>query len=61
MEEDQGSIQFDRKKYKALKERYEEAKKKDEERFTFEGKELVTDYAKYLLQYLSEIYGLEDK
>ena len=45
-------INFDRRKYQQLKARYEQAVRDKEETFTFEGNELLTSYAKYLLEYL---------
>lgn len=46
------TITFTRKKLKALTRRYNEAVEKKEEQFVFEGSELLTAYAKYLIQYL---------
>lgn len=46
------NIVFNEGKYKRLKKRYEQAVEQKENQFTFEGDEYVTDYAKYLLQYL---------
>lgn len=45
-------IQFDRKKLKELKRRYTIAMRDNQDIFVFEGKELVTGYAKYMIEYL---------
>lgn len=48
-----GMITFDQEKYRRLQERYDLAVKQNEEVFTFDGNQLVTGYAKYLLEYLA--------
>jgi hypothetical protein len=45
-------IEFDKKKFDELKMAYNKAKVNDLESFKFEGTELITAYAKYLIQYL---------
>jgi hypothetical protein len=45
-------IVADRNYYLKLKRRYAEAVKNNEESFILDGKEYLTSYAKYLLQYL---------
>lgn len=47
-------ITWDRPMMQRLQARYDLAVKNKEDRFTFEGHEFVTDYAKYLLQYLGD-------
>jgi len=44
--------QFDKGKYKKLKESWKKAVEEKKDSFNFENQELVTDYAKYLIQYL---------
>ena len=46
-------LTWDRIDLDRLKVRYELAKEKDEELFTFRGEQFVTDYAKYLTEHLS--------
>jgi hypothetical protein len=46
------TIQFDRKKYTALKRAFAEAKAKGQDQFMFDGHTLLTSYAKYLIEYL---------
>lgn len=45
-------IQFDRAKYKLLKTEYSKAVKDGRESFIFEGSEILTSYAEYLIEYL---------
>jgi len=40
-----------------LRRRYERAVREQAESFTFEGHELLTSYAKYLLEYLATQFG----
>ena len=47
-------MQMTRTRYEALVKRYDQAVANKEEQFTFEGHELLTAYAKYLLMYLAE-------
>lgn len=51
------TITFDRLKLSRLKKRYGIAREKKEESFRFEGSEFVTDYAKYLIEYLENKFG----
>jgi hypothetical protein len=44
--------QWDRPTLDRLKKRYDEAVRDHEYKFTFEGDEFLTDYAKYLIEYL---------
>ena len=46
---------LDNKFYKKLKLAYAEAEKKHIKVFVVDGKELVTGYAKYLLEYLDDL------
>lgn len=46
------AFKFTKASVKKLEKRYKEAVKKKEDVFTFDGHEFVTNYAKYLLQYL---------
>jgi len=49
-------IGFDRRKLQRLHEAYDKARNEQAESFTFEGgSELLTDYAKYLLEYLDNL------
>ncbi len=48
----QGWIEFDRKKYNKLRMAYNQALAREKDEFVFQGMDLVTDYAKYLLEYL---------
>jgi hypothetical protein len=48
-------IEFTPAKLKLLKQEYEKAKNK--ESFIFEGREILTSYAKYLIQYLESQIG----
>ncbi len=45
-------VNFNREKLVELKKMYETSVKNNVEVFIFEGNELLTDYAKYLIQYL---------
>lgn len=46
------SASFDRARLKRLKRAYAKALREDKDEFTFEGMDLVTSYAKYLIEYL---------
>jgi hypothetical protein len=46
------AITFDQPTYQKLKTEYSKAKSDNIEIFVFQGHELLTDYAKYLLEYL---------
>ena len=43
---------FNKENAVALRKRYDKAVENDEETFTFKGEELLTSYAKYLLEHL---------
>lgn len=45
-------VNFDKKKFLALKKAYNKAKKDNKKVFEFEGNQLLVDYAKYLIEYL---------
>lgn len=42
--------------YPAFKKEYEKAVSSDEKVFWFEGQQVLTDYAKYLVQYVEKTY-----
>lgn len=48
------SINFDRTKLKELKQLYSIAVKDGRESFMYEGHELLTSYAKYLIEFLTD-------
>lgn len=48
------SITFDKSLLKKLQSRFDLAIKNGEEIFIFEGKEMLTTFAKYLIEYLNE-------
>jgi hypothetical protein len=50
-------INFDRPKTERLREAYNLAVSEGLEQFRFEGQELVTAYAKYLLEYLDSKFN----
>jgi hypothetical protein len=50
------TINFDKSKYESLKLSYKNSVIQKKDVFLFEGNELLTDYAKYLLEYLSTIF-----
>lgn len=52
-----GDIEFDYAKYQRLRKAYDTAVAEYKDQFTFEGHELVTAYAKYLLEYLGNQFG----
>lgn len=52
-------LSIDLETYRKLKARYERAVAHQEESFTFQGHELLTAYAKYLLQYLETTGGFK--
>lgn len=45
---------FDERKLGALKRAYQEAVQKKRDSFEFEGEQLLTAYAKYLVEFLEE-------
>jgi len=46
------TITFDRPTYQRLKAEYQKSVKNQKEIFVFDGCEFLTDYAKYVLEYL---------
>ena len=54
-------VHFDRPKMKRLQARYDRAVEKKEEWFVFDGEQYLTDYAKYLLEYLRDNLGGRDQ
>jgi hypothetical protein len=53
-------IRFDRPMLNRLKKAYDKATSKSKDMFTFEGNDYVTNYAKYLIEYLEEKFKKED-
>jgi hypothetical protein len=49
---DSNAVEFTPRKREQLRAAYNEARDAGEDVFVFEGREYVTDYAKYLLEYL---------
>lgn len=47
-----GTINFDLQTYSRLKKEYQQAVDNKMEMFMFDGHDLLTDYAKYLIEYL---------
>lgn len=45
-------VEFTAESFKRFKARYDEAVKKSEESFVFEGNEFLTAYAKYVIEYI---------
>lgn len=54
---EQKYISWDKLMAKRLKKRYQQAVENGEKDFTFEGNEFVTNFAKYLLEYLESRLG----
>jgi hypothetical protein len=50
------SIAFTENKYKKFKKAFETAEKAGQIQFTFEDKEVLVTYAKYMVEYLSSHY-----
>jgi hypothetical protein len=50
------SSNFTKDKYLELKELYEQAIENNEDTITIDGQVLLTNYAKYLLEYLAMIF-----
>ena len=46
------TITFDENDYLAFRKRYRQAVKNKEKEFVFKGQEFLTDFARYVLQYL---------
>jgi hypothetical protein len=55
MENDPIITTFDREKYQELQDCYNIAKQQNKEQFVFYGEVFVTNYAKYLLEYLKPL------
>lgn len=51
------SINWTREMLARFKKRYQQAVDKSEEQFNFDGNDFVTDYAKYLIEYLDEVFA----
>lgn len=51
--EKKNAIEFNREQYLSLKTKYAKAVDEGREQFTFEGRILLTSYAKYLLEFLA--------
>ena len=47
------TITFDAKTFKSFKEKYNRAVENKQEIFIFDGHELLTEYAKYLIEYIN--------
>jgi phage anti-repressor protein len=54
-------INFNREKFDELKQLYKIACDTGREIFMFEGNELLTSYAKYLIEYLAQIFERDKK
>ena len=51
-----GQITFTKEKMQSLEASYQQALREGKKQFTFEGHELLTDYAKYVLMYLKTTF-----
>jgi hypothetical protein len=51
----QEEMEFTRPRLEALKKRYQEAVESKAENFTFDGHLILTDYAKYMIEYLEGV------
>jgi len=51
-------INFDKQKLERLETAYNKAKEEDKFQFSFEGKILITNYAKYLIEHLKNTLKL---
>lgn len=47
-----GDVTFTREKFKKFKKAYNACKQAQRQSFTFEGHEVLADYARYMLEYL---------
>lgn len=47
------TITFDQETFKKLKQEYKKAVENQQEIFVFQGHELLTQYAKYIIEYLT--------
>jgi phage anti-repressor protein len=54
-------INFNQKKFNELQQLYKIASDTGKDIFMFEGNELLTSYAKYLIEYLSKIFERDKK
>jgi hypothetical protein len=52
-------VTFTKAKVEQLRTAYKQAVAAQQEQFTFEGKEYLTRYAYYLLQYLDTVFPLD--
>jgi hypothetical protein len=52
------TVDFTPAKYRKLKEAYDKARLEGREKFLFEGQAIVTDYAKYMLEYLERVLNV---
>lgn len=59
--EKKNAIDLDREQYLSLKKKYAKAVGEGREQFTFEGRILLTSYAKYLLEFLTFRFEKEEK
>lgn len=55
------NILFDKEKYLSLKLLYDKAVSEGRETFWFENNQLLTSYAKYLLQHLENVLQIKNK
>lgn len=51
-------VTFTPAKYRKLKEAYGKARLEGREKFLFEGQVVVTDYAKYMIEYLERVLNV---
>lgn len=51
------SMEMTREKLESLKRHYKSAVEKKKETFEFEGRQLMTGYAKYMIEYLEGQFG----
>ena len=49
-----GNQKWDKKRYQEFKDRYAKARENAEEAFDFHGDTFMTDYAKYLIEFLDK-------
>jgi hypothetical protein len=49
-------VEFSLQDLKQLKDAYEQAVKDEKESFEFHGEEVITDFAKYMIQFLENVY-----
>lgn len=53
MEESDDMLEFTPDLYEKLKKEYNKALEEEQESFEFEGREVLTNYAKYMVEYLN--------